>query len=455
MTAPAATRRNSLAPGAATLAAAAGVVEAVAHRGRSADEAFETIEARDDRAAVRAIALGTLRWYLRLAPAVERLLTRPSAQMAPPLHALLICAAHQIEYSRAAPEVSAHLAVDAARALGQRRAAGFVNAVLRRFVAGRAALLAEVDCNPVAASAHPPWFVAAVTAAWGERAAALLAANNVHPPMTLRVDLTRSSVADYLRELAAAGRAARALDWAPAAVVLEHPAPVQALPGFREGRVSVQDAGAQCAAHLLAPQPGERVLDACAAPGGKTGHLLELQPGLADLLAVDVDGARLRQVEDTLARLDRSAHARLRRLDLRSPKALADEPAFDRILLDVPCSSTGVIRRHPDIKLLRRRADLTAFAARQRELLQRLFARLATGGLLVYATCSVLPAENEAVVAEFLASEPRASAEPWPDALPRPPGAIATAHGTQLLPGAAANTDGFYYALLRHGRVKG
>jgi 16S rRNA (cytosine967-C5)-methyltransferase len=453
MSGPAAGRRNSLAPGAATLAAAAGVVEAVAHRGHSADEAFEAVDARDDRAAVRAIALGTLRWYLRLAPAVERLLTRPSAQMAPSLHALLVCAAHQIEYSRAAPEVSAHLAVDAARALGQRRAAGFVNAVLRRFVAGRAALFAEVDREPAAASAHPAWFVAGVAEAWGDRAAALLAANNGHPPMVLRVDLTRGSVADYLRELAAAGRPARALEWSAGAVVLEHPAPVQALPGFREGRVSVQDAGAQCAAQLLAPQPGERVLDACAAPGGKTGHLLELQPGLADLLAVDIDGARLRQVEETLVRLGRGGRARVRRLDLRSEGALADEPPFDRILLDAPCSSTGVIRRHPDIKLLRRRGDLPAFAARQGELLRRLFARLAPGGLLLYVTCSVLPAENESVIGAFLASEPNASAEPWPESLPLPPGAVSTGFGTQLLPGAAADTDGFYYALLRYRQL--
>lgn len=455
MSAAPARRRDALAPGATTLAAAAGVVEAVVHRGRSADEVFGSIEARADRAAVRAIALGTLRWYLRLAPAIERLLTRSTTRMAPALHALLICAAHQIEYSRAAPEVSVHLAVDAARALGQRRAAGFVNALLRRFVVGRAALFAELERDEAIACAHPGWFVAAVRAAWGERATALLAANNVHPPMTLRVDLTRGSVDGYLRELAASGRPARAADWAPAAVVLEHPAPVQALPGFSEGRVSVQDSGAQCAALLLGPRPGERVLDACAAPGGKTGHLLELQPALADLLAVDIDGARLRRVEDTLKRLGRRGRVRLRRLDLSSSEALADEPAFDRILLDAPCSSTGVIRRHPDIKLLRRRGDLARFAARQRALLERLFARLAPGGLLVYATCSVLPEENEAVVADFLASEPRAVSEPWPQALPRPPGAIATAHGTQLLPGAEADTDGFYYALLRHGRVNG
>lgn len=439
--------RPSLAPGAATLAAAATVVEAVAQQGRSVDAVFEALEARADRSAVRAIALGTLRWYLRLAPAIERLLTRPVAQMPGTLHALLVCAAHQIEYSRAAPEVSAHLAVDAARALAQGKATGFVNAVLRRFVAGRAALFADVDRDPAAASAHPAWFVAAVQAAWGERSDALLAANNRHPPMTLRVDRTRGSVSQYLAELAAAGRAGHALDGCPDAIVLEHPAAVQALPGFREGRVSVQDAAAQFAALLLAPQPGQRVLDACAAPGGKTGHLLELQPDVADLLAIDIDAQRLRRVDETLARLGRSARTRV--ADLGDPAALADESTFDRILLDAPCSSTGVIRRHPDIKLLRRAADIDQLAAQQARLLRAAFERLAPDGVLLYATCSVLPEENEVVVAQFIASTPAARSLPWPAArLPVPPEAVTLRYGTQLLPGGAADTDGFYYALL-------
>jgi 16S rRNA (cytosine967-C5)-methyltransferase len=192
------------------------------------------------------------------------------------------------------------------------------------------------------------------------------------------------------------------------------------------------------------------VLDACAAPGGKTGHIAELQPALADLLAVDVDAARLALVDDNLRRLARAG--RTRQADLADPAALADELPFDRILLDAPCSSTGVIRRHPDIKLLRRASDIEALARQQARLLRQLFTRLAPGGLLLYATCSVLPAENEAVVAAFLAAEPRARAEPWPATLPLPPGAVALPCGTQLLPGGAADTDGFYYALIRHGR---
>jgi 16S rRNA (cytosine967-C5)-methyltransferase len=440
--------RATLAPGAATLAAAATVVEAVVHQGRSADDAFEAIETRADRSAVRAIALGTLRWYLRLAPAIERLLTRPVAQMPTLLHTLLVCAAHQVEHSRAAPEVSAHLAVDAARALEQAKATGFVNAVLRRFVAERGALFAEVDRDPAAACAHPAWLFDALQAAWGERAAALLDANNRHPPMTLRVDLTRGTVAEYLAELAAAGRAAREVESCPGAVLLEHPAPVQALPGFRDGRVSVQDAAAQFAAQLLAPLAGERVLDACAAPGGKTGHLLEVQPAIGDLLAIDCDAARLRRVEETLTRLGRRARTRV--LDLGEPAALADEAPFDRILLDAPCSSTGVIRRHPDIKLLRRATDIAPLAGQQARLLRAAFARLAPGGLMLYATCSVLPQENEAIVAAFLAETRGARGEPWPiERLALPPGAVSLPSGTQLLPGNAADTDGFYYALIR------
>ena len=439
-----------LAPGASTLAAAAAAAAAVAevaHGGRSADDALLAAESRGDRAAVRAIALGTLRWYLRLAPAVVQLLKRAPEDMAPPLRSLLVAAAHQIEYSRAAPEVSVHLAVDAAKALGLGHASGFVNAVLRRFVTERARLLAEVDLDPALASAHPIWFAREVAAAWPGQAAALLAANNEHPPMVLRVAAATGSAADYVRELASDGRPARALDWCPGAVVLEHAMSVAALPGFREGRVSVQDAGAQLAAKLLDVRAGQRVLDACAAPGGKTGHILETAPKIGDLLAADIDAARLAQVGETLQRLGRSARCRV--LDLREPSALSDEAPFDRILLDAPCSSTGVIRRHPDIKLLRRATDIPTLAAQQAVLLRNAFVRLAPNGLLLYATCSVLPTENERVVEAFLAAEPRAVSEPWPDSLPLPPGAQRLACGTQLLPGADAGTDGFYYALIR------
>lgn len=439
--------KQKLAPGAATLAEAARAVALVASAGRSADAALAAADERADRAAVRAIALGTMRWYLRLAPAIAPLLARDPAGMAPELHALLVAAAHQVEYSRAAPEVSVHLAVDAARALGQSRASGFVNAVLRRFVRERVALLAVVDQNLAARHAHPAWLVEWLAGAWPGEVETLLATNNEHPPMTLRVDLTRQSVAEYCAELAAAGRMATALEWLPGAIVLEHPAPVAALPGFREGRVSVQDAAAQLASLLLQPRPGMRVLDACAAPGGKTGHLLEIAGDAIDLTAVDVDVDRLSQVRDTLQRLQRKARCMQADLAQAWPDFLVGK-GYDRILLDAPCSATGVIRRHPDIKLLRRPTDFEALRRKQSAILRQAFAALRPGGRLVYCTCSVLPAENERIVADFLAQEPQARALDWPAELARPPGALERSVGLQLLPGASAGTDGFYYACL-------
>lgn len=439
-------RGDALAPGAATLAAAARAVSLVAHEGRSADVALADAEQRPDRAAVRAITLGTLRWYLRLAPAVAALVARPATDLAPTLRALLVAAAHQIGHSRGAPEVSVHLAVDAARALGFERATGLVNAVLRRFVRERAAILDGVDHDLAARHAAPAWLVGAVQAAWPAQAEAVLAASNAHPPFVLRVAGDREA---YISELAAAGHEARPVAWAPEAVVLATSVPVTALPGFREGRVSVQDAGAQLAARLLGVGPGQRVLDACAAPGGKTAHLLQMPVPPADLLAVDVDGARLSMVASTLERI--AAAARLRVADLAVPGSLGDEPPFDRILVDAPCSSTGVIRRHPDIKLLRRPEDIAAFARTQSRLLESCFAKLAPGGRLVYATCSLLPAENEEVVAAFLAREPAARVLPWPAGVDLPPGALRLPVGVQLLPGAEAGTDGFYYACLGRG----
>ena len=440
-----------LAPGASTLAAAARAVSSVVHDGRSADVALAEAETRPDRAAVRAITLGTLRWYLRLAPAVAGLVARPADDLVPPLRALLVTAAHQIEHSRGAPEVSVHLAVDAARALGLERATGLVNAVLRRFVRERATIFGGLDRDLAVRSAQPAWLAAAVQAAWPEHAAAVLEASNAHPPFVLRVAGDRDA---YLAELAAAGHEAWAVPWAPEAVVLAVSVPVIVLPGFPEGRVSVQDAGAQLAARLLDVQPGQRVLDACAAPGGKTAHLLQRPVPPADLLAVDVDGARLSMVASTLERIGvgrSGAGARLRVTDLAVPGALGDEPPFDRILVDAPCSSTGVIRRHPDIKLLRRAEDIDAFARTQARLLENCFARLAPGGRLVYATCSLLPAENEAVVVAFLAREPAAEVRPWPPGVALPPGALRLPVGVQLLPGTEAGTDGFYYACLGRG----
>ncbi|HTY92280.1 MAG TPA: 16S rRNA (cytosine(967)-C(5))-methyltransferase RsmB [Steroidobacteraceae bacterium] len=439
----------------AVLVSAARIIADVV-AGASADAALAPVAASGERAAVRAVVLGSVRWYLRLLPAVQRLLARRAGPLEPQVSALLVAAAHQIEYSRNPPQLTVNAAVNAARQLGQARAAGLVNAVLRRLVRERAALFAAVDADPVAALAHPAWLAAALHRAWPEQAAAVMAANNAHPPMMLRVDLTRIDRDAYLALLGAVGIEARACAWAPAAVQLAAPVPVGALPRFGEGWVSVQDAGAQLAAPLLDPRPGMRILDACAAPGGKTLHILEFADAPCDLVAADADAARLARVRENLERCRRNAQLVVADLttgmgpDGTVPAALA-RGGFDRILLDAPCSGTGVIRRHPDIRLLRRESDIAAFAATQLALLRTAVTLLAPGGRLLYCTCSVLPAENDDVIGRFITGAP-AGVEVLPadQLLGRAglqvPGALTGVHGVQLLPGGEAGTDGFYYA---------
>ncbi len=426
------------------LSGAGRAAAAVLGEGPSAEAALAANPRDPQRAAVQAVTLGTLRWYLRLAPAVLPLLARSTAQTDPKLRSLLACAVHQLEYSTHAPATTVAAAVDAARLLGFERAAGLVNALLRRFQRERADLLAAVDLDLAARHAHPDWLVAALRAAWPEQLEQLLAANNGHPPLSLRVDLARTRIADYLQELAARGLSAAAVPGVPTAVMLALALPVTGIPGFAEGRVSVQDPSAQLAALWLAPRPGERVLDACAAPGGKSGALLEMAGGPIALTAVDSEAARLARVGDNLRRLGRTAQ--LVQADLCAPPAWWDGAPFDAILLDAPCSGTGVIRRHPDIKLLRRASDIAGFAARQSALLRSCWPLLRRGGRLLYATCSLLPAENAAVVSAFLAATPAAGVlpvpEPWRD-LPL----HSCEPGWQLLPGAAG--DGFYYACLQ------
>jgi 16S rRNA (cytosine967-C5)-methyltransferase len=430
---------------AAVLAAAARVIAAVAFEGRSSEDAFERVNpGTAPRAAVRAVALGSLRWYLQLEPIVARLLQGKALSAV--LRALLIAALHQLEHSRNPIEATVSSAVDAARALQQPRAAGMINALLRRYLRERAALLAAVLQSSEVASAHPAWLLAALRAAWPEHWPQIVAANNTHPPMTLRVDLSRSSRDGYALRLAQQGLSVRPASWLATALVLESPVPVAALPGFEEGLVSVQDAGAQLAAGLLAPEAGERVLDACAAPGGKSGALLEAAGAPIELTAVDIDAGRIELIAGNLRRLRRPA--RLVAADLSSDLSWWDGVRFDRILLDAPCSSTGVIRRHPDIKLLRRPGDIAAFVASQRSLLQQCLKLLKPGGRLLYCTCSLLPAENEQVVEATLGAvaTARAVALEAPGLLPGE--VLPRSLGVQLLPGTQADTDGFYYACL-------
>ena len=437
--------RTPWAPGAPALAAAARAVNQVISKGRSAEAALAVHDRGAHRPAIRAITLGTIRWYLRLSPALDLLIRHPEG-VAGPVRSLLVVAAHQIEYSRNSPEVTVHAAVDAARLLGAERAAGLTNAVLRRFVTERAGLLERVDVELPSRTAHPKWLVERIEVAWPQAAPAILAANNAHPPMTVRVDATRTDRAAYRAELASASIDAHEVQWAPAAVVLDQPVGVGRLPGFAEGRVSVQDAGAQLAVPLLGVRPGMRVLDACAAPGGKTAHLLESSGEGVELIAVDIDADRAALIGENLRRLRRSAQVVV--ADVRDTEAFWDGRPFERILVDAPCSSSGVIRRHPDIKLLRRAQDIQALAASQLAILGAAAGMLAAGGRLVYSTCSVLPEENEQVVERLLAAEPHLRLASAPKAGELAPGAVDCSVGVQLLPGAEAGTDGFYYACL-------
>jgi 16S rRNA (cytosine967-C5)-methyltransferase len=361
------------------------------------------------------------------------------------IQALFAVAAHQVEYSRNAPEATVHAAVDAARLLGMTRATGLVNAVLRRLVRERATLFERIDASLAGSTAHPVWLAEQIEAAWPQQAKAVLAANNAHPPMTLRLDLSRTTPTAYLSQLVDRSIDAHAIQWSPYSISLDHGVAVDELPGFHQGLASVQDAGAQLAADLLQVAPRMRVLDACAAPGGKTGHLLELMGPGADLTAVDIDSDRTELIVGNLRRLQRTALVCVG--DAADPATFWDGRPFDRILVDAPCSSTGVIRRHPDIKLLRRSSDIPGFVGTQLAILRSALAMLADGGRLLYSTCSVLPAENDEVIAALLEADPTVR----PAALPAAaevPGALEQRFGVQLLPGAAAGTDGFYYACL-------
>lgn len=433
---------------AAVRARAAQVVADVAVRGRSLDAALTV--GRDataqERGLIRSLSYDSIRWYLRLDALLARLLTRRGQKLEPQVRALAIVGLCQLLHT----DIPAHAAVtetvNAARVLDRPHAAGFINAILRRCQREQATLLPELDADLATRTAHPRWLLDALAADWGARAPAILDANNQRPPFWIRVNRLRCSGRDYRARLESAGIRIAASLFDGETLLLESPRDVSELPGFAEGLVSVQDAAAQLAARLVAPQPGERILDACAAPGGKTGHLLELQPELAELVAVDLSPERLTRIADNLSRL--GLRATLKAGDAGEPARWWDGRSFARILLDVPCSATGVIRRHPDIKLLRRKEDIGVLAGRQMQLLRSVWPLLQPGGRLVYASCSALQAETVAVVEAFIAAHADARDVTQPALAALVPGAgdtQADRPGHRIAPGTAG-MDGFYYA---------
>ena len=432
--------------GARLRAAAAEVVDAVVRSGKSLDTALPAHESRvaaDDRALLRLLCYGTLRHHWRLQFWIGQLLERPLKPRDSVINALLAIGLYQLTETRIPDHAVVSQTVEASRLLRRPKLAGLLNAVMRRFL--REDIASAAPDSAEAVHDHPQWLIDAIQRDWHGHGDAILAANNARAPMWLRVDASRTTAAEYVQQLAEAGIAADTFDAIDGAVKLAEPVPVANLPGFAEGLVSVQDAAAQLAAPWLLQGSGGRVLDACAAPGGKSGHLLELGGAAIDLTCVDRDPERLRAVEDNLRRLGRSAT--LVCGDASTPQDWWDGSAFDAILLDAPCSATGVIRRHPDIKLLRRAADIAPLASLQRSLLDRSWQLLAPGGRLLYVTCSVLAAENDEVLRPFLEATPDARENDAlqnnniRDVMQR------KACGFQVLPGTA-DMDGFYYACL-------
>jgi 16S rRNA (cytosine967-C5)-methyltransferase len=432
--------------GARLRATAAEVVDAVVTSGRSLDAALSAHEPRvatEDRALLRLLCYGTLRRHWRLKFWIAQLLDRPLKRKDSVIDALLAIGLYQLTDTRIPDHAVVSQTVEASRLLRRPKLAGLLNAVMRRFLREDVASSEPEDAEAI--YDHPQWLIDMIESDWPGHSDAILAANNARAPMWLRVDASRATALEYERQLRDVGIAAEAFEAVDGALRLTEPVSVHELPGFADGLVSVQDAAAQLAAPWLLKKGDRRVLDACAAPGGKSGHLLELGGAEIDLTCVDSDEKRLHAVEENLTRLGRSAT--LVCADASTPQGWWDGEAFDAILLDAPCSATGVIRRHPDIKLLRRASDIASLSGLQRRLLDSLWPLLAPGGRLLYVTCSVLADENDEVVASFVEATADAREDDAlqnnniRDLMQR------KAYGFQVLPGTA-DMDGFYYACL-------
>jgi len=427
--------------GARPRAIAAQVLDAVLHRGHSLKaelaRALPGIADVRDRALVEAICFAALRQRARADAALRAWVPRPLGRRDGELRALLHAGFAQLDPLGLPPHAAVDATVGAARLLGRAHQRGMVNALLRR--AQREGL---PDASP--AQAWPAWLRERLRADWPGDFDAIVAASAAPAPMWLRVNRLRANRDDYAARLREAGIQATADDALADALRLDEAVPVAALPGFDAGEVSVQDGSAQRVADALAPAPGARVLDACAAPGGKAAHLLERDRSLR-MTALDVDARRLERVRETLARLGLEAGADLRAADAADPGAWWDGAPFGAVLLDAPCSATGIVRRQPDVLLHRRAADIDALVALQARLLDGAWRVVAPGGVLLYATCSILHAENAGQLAAFLARTPDAVAEPLDGCFGRASGA-----GRQRLPGEDG-MDGFFYARLRRG----
>lgn len=422
---------------------AAQVIDAVTE-GHSLSEclppALQRIKEPRDRALVQAMCYGVCRYYTRLDVILSHLLSNPMKAKDSDVHAILMVGLYQILEMNIPAHAAVSETVNAVQPLKKAWARGFVNAILRECLREKEHLQTIIDADIEAKYAHPRWWISEMRNAWPAQWEEILLANNEHPPFNLRVNQQRVSVDEYINRLQQVDIAAKRIPETHHGIVLDKPVSVEELPGFADGDVAVQDGAAQLAAELMQLKSGQKVLDACSAPGGKLCHILECEPNL-NVIAVEKDAPRMRAVHDNLQRLKLSATCKV--ADAANLASWWQGEQFDRILLDAPCSASGVIRRHPDIKLLRQPTDIKNLVKEQLHLLQTLWQTLKVDGLLVYATCSLFPAENDQVVAKFLAATPDATEEPiqasW---------GIPLKHGRQILPGTL-QMDGFYYAVLR------
>jgi 16S rRNA (cytosine967-C5)-methyltransferase len=404
------------------------------------DSVLPQMSEQQDRAFVQALCFGVCRTYHRLNFILEQLLSKPLRNKDQDIRILMLLGLYQLIYMRVKP----HAAVSETVAAAGRKswAKSLINAVLRHYQRDQETLQARVEqADTAIRDSHPDWMVTLLEQQWPEQAAAILSANNQSAPMVLRVNLQQGDREAYLQILAEADIQGVAHEHCDSAIVLDRAVPVESLPGFASGTVSVQDTAAQLAAQLLDVHAGHAVLDLCAAPGGKTAAILERHPELESLLALDVDAERLKRVQENLSRLQ--LRADILAADATDPTLWTQQRLFDRILLDAPCSALGVIRRHPDIKLLRRLDDIAALVKVQATILDTAWSLLKPGGKLLYATCSVLKMENEAQIAAFLqhhqdAVENKIFAD-W---------GISRPYGRQILTGEEG-MDGFYYAVLQ------
>ena len=420
---------------------AAKVLTSVIRDGQSLTAALNNtlgvVESDKDRAFIQALCYGVCRNFHRLDYILSQMLDKPLKDL--DVKALALIGLYQLKFMR----VKSHAAVSETVLAARKKpwAKALINALLRSYLRGQEGFEQKADDVKSALVSHPDWLIQQIEQDWPIQAQQIFQQNNEQPPMALRVNLANISQDQYLQKLRDQGIEAEAVSFCRSAILLNKPAVVDILPGFNEGWVSVQDTAAQLAAELLDVQIGHRVLDVCAAPGGKAAHILEHQPKVRELVAVDIDKLRLQRVSDNFQRLKLSA--KLIVGDASKPEDWWDGQLFDRILLDVPCSALGVIRRHPDIKLLRRAEDINTLQVLQQRIMTAVWPLLAPGGIMLYATCSILKQENEQQIEAFLATNANAIEVPinadW---------GLVRRYGRQILTGESA-MDGFYYALIR------